>query len=64
MTDYEKGYQTGKLGAKSNYPNNANYVRGFQAGTVWLMRQVELDRPIDNMMPSGTNDANIDFNQG
>jgi len=61
MTDYEKGYQAGKLGAKSNYPNNANYVRGFQAGTVWLMRQVELDTPFESMTPSGTNDTSPDY---
>lgn len=48
MTDKELGYQHGKLGLESKYPNNHNYREGFSAGTRALLREIEANRPIDN----------------
>ena len=60
MNDYTLGARHGQLGGNCKYPNNANYMRGFRAGTAWLVRQVALDQPFENTTPDGANDAHAD----
>jgi len=60
MTDYELGSQHGRLGLESRYPNNRNYARGFKAGTDYLMRKLDAERPFEPDSYPGTNDAHID----
>lgn len=59
-TDYQSGYNDGKLGNAPARPDNINYSRGFDVGTAQLTRQLELDRPFESMTPGGTNDAHAD----
>ena len=60
MTDYELGAQHGRLGLESRYPNNVNYIRGFKAGTDYLMRELNATRPFEQNAYPGTNDAHFD----
>ena len=57
MNDFEFGKQHGKLGFEARYPNNPNYMRGFAIGSAYLLRQCELDRPFESMLPYGINEA-------
>jgi hypothetical protein len=59
MTDRELGYQHGALGFEEKYPNNVNYMAGFEAGTDQLMREIEAERPF--LYPEGPGSVNADY---
>jgi len=57
MTDIELGYQAGRLGNEAKYPNNRNYMTGYEAGTRFYMRELAALKPFEQMTPGGTNDS-------
>jgi len=58
-TDRELGYQEGRLGNEARYPNNRNYMQGFESGTAALQREIAAWEPFESMVPSGTNDVDV-----
>lgn len=61
-TDYELGYQEGKLGFETaRYPHNFNYMSGFALGLRSFYRDLGLSRPIYDYLPHGANDINSDY---
>jgi hypothetical protein len=59
MTDYERGKQDGYIGKLVQYPNNANYMRGYNAGYA-KAEQEYYDSTSDLECYGGPNDSNFD----
>lgn len=59
-TPHELGRIDGRHGNEPRYPNNPDYMTGFVAGTAWLIRDVELNRPTEDSH-EGSNETNERF---
>jgi hypothetical protein len=57
-TDMDLGSQHGRLGFEAKYPNNANYMDGFNQGSRFFAAWCKRNEPFGSVLPSGTNDQN------
>jgi len=60
-TDMDLGSQHGRLGFEAKYPNNANYMYGFAAGSAFFSNWLKRNEPFLSETLGGTNEVAADF---
>ena len=61
MNDYQMGHVDGYCGIEVRYPNNGNYMRGYNVGYAKAQREY-YDSTSDLECYGGNNDSNFDAN--
>lgn len=55
-SDMDLGRCHGRLGLEAMYPNNTNYMFGFNQGSRFFAAWCNRNEPFGSVLPSGTND--------